>query len=225
MAFINRKRGMSIIEMAVILAIASILIAIGGLNYFKFVRQAKSKEAKHSLSHLYLQEKTFFNHWDTYHENLFALGAMPNGELVYDVGFKVAASDISVTDGLLKNYPTQHDAKKRLKVEKCTTYKHACESTGCLKEIKTLASASTLTNQQLKDFFGDPDNTGCSVKGDYVSNDISYTSVSDPDFDKDKLKADADGFIAVAIGQITPGNKDIWSIDQDKTVKHVQSGL
>ena len=220
MSFIKRKRGFSIIEVAVILAIASILISIGGLNYFKFVRQAKSKEAKHALSHLYLQEKTFYNHWHTYHENLFALGAMPNGgDLAYDVGFKVSASDISITDGLLDKYPNQHQAKDRLKVAKCATYKHVCESTGCLKEMKTLTTP-VLSNAILKEFFGDPDNTGCSVKGDYVSVFNGITGLPTTD-----LKADANEFKAIAIGQITSGTKDIWSIDQNKAVKHEQSGL
>ena len=204
--------------MAVILAIASILLAIGGLNYFKFVRQAKSKEAKHALSHLYLQEKTFFNHWDTYHENLFALGAMPSGgELAYDVGFKVSATDMSKTDGQLKNYPNQDSikAKDRLDVPACATYKKVCLETtaGCLKSMQTVTPA--LSDANLEKYFGDPDNTGCVVEGDYVS--VYAGSIT--------AKADTSTFKALAIGQITPATKDIWSIDQDKAVKHEQNGL
>ena len=221
MAFIKRKRGMSIIEMAVVLAIASILIGIGGLNYFAYIRQAKTKEAKHALSHLYLQEKTFFNHWNTYHENLFALGAIPSGgDLVYDVGFKVTATDMSITDGYLDKYPTKHDARKRLQVEKCATYKHVCESTGCLKEMKTLSPP--ITDSVLKEFFGDPDNIGCNVKGDYVSADGSYTGSG---IVTTELNATDTTFKAVAIGQIIPTTKDIWTIDQDKKIEHEQSGL
>ena len=83
----KQKKGFSIIEVLVALAIMGIVAGISVPNYTKMQRSSKKAEAQSSLGQVYIAEKAFFLQWRYYTVDLVRIGAIPEGPLTYNVGF------------------------------------------------------------------------------------------------------------------------------------------
>ena len=84
----KQKKGFSIVEVLVALCIMGVVAGISVPNYTKMKRSSKKAEAQSSLGQIYISEKAFFLQWRTYTTDLKLIGAVPEGPLTYNVGFK-----------------------------------------------------------------------------------------------------------------------------------------
>ena len=136
--FLKRTRvgGFTFIEMMTALGIAGVL-GVTGVNSFRKQRhQARTVQAQYNLSNIYSAEKNFYTQWQTYHENLYIIGAIPEGEIWYDSGFTAPPAK---TDGNLPNYPWQ----SKLTIAECNTYDQICDDPAtCTNAIKESRPAS-----------------------------------------------------------------------------------
>ena len=110
------SKGFNFIEMMTALGIAGILGVTGLNSYRKQRHQARTVQAQYSLSNIYAAEKSFYTQWKTYHENLYIIGAVPEGELWYDAGF-------TDTPAKFAHYPWQ----SKLTIVECNTYNEICK--------------------------------------------------------------------------------------------------
>ena len=94
---LKNSNGFSLVEMMIVVAIISLLAAIGIPQYSKFKRKAHETEAKVSLGALYISEKSFHSQYSFYHTSLQALGFGLEGRHYYNVGFGTATS-VTATD-------------------------------------------------------------------------------------------------------------------------------
>ena len=203
-----KKEGFNFIELLTTVGIAGVLSVVGIKSYQSQTNKARSAEAKHSLSYVYTAEVSFKDSWDTYHENLLAIGAIPSGSYHYDVGFSYTAS-LSDSDGSLgRNYPETD----LLTVRECTNFKNICDG-DCI-------SSTVSAVPGLKSYF-----LGYSTNCE-VASPLYFEGQSKAGTDaKNKMaggKASGSAFKALATGRLR--SDDIWSIDQSKTVIHEVDG-
>jgi type IV pilus assembly protein PilA len=84
---LRSQRGFSLIELMIVVAIIGILATIAVPNFNRFQAKAKQSEAKGNLSGIYSANKAFYAEWNSYRGNLPDIGFVPEGRLVYHVGF------------------------------------------------------------------------------------------------------------------------------------------
>lgn len=83
----NRK-GFSLVELMIVVAIIGMLAAVGIPQYAKFQAKARQSEAKSNLSGLFNSMKSFQSEWNTYTNNLVNAGFGVEGKnLRYLTGF------------------------------------------------------------------------------------------------------------------------------------------
>lgn len=71
------KKGFTLVELMIVVAIIGILAAIAIPNFIKFQARAKQSEAKTNLKGLFQAEKSYFAEHDTYSEDFKAIGFIP----------------------------------------------------------------------------------------------------------------------------------------------------
>jgi type IV pilus assembly protein PilA len=101
-SFVKNKRGFSLVELMVVVAIIGILASIAIPSINKYMAKARQSEAKTNLSSLYTGEKAFYAEYNTYDSRFAAVGFTPEGQLRYNVGF----SGVGVQAGVANGYNT-----------------------------------------------------------------------------------------------------------------------
>lgn len=87
----KNKKGFSLVELMVVVAIIGILAVIGIPQYQKFMAKARQSEAKTHLNAIFQAEASFFTEYNTYTGNLSVLGVGAVGRaLRYNAGFITA---------------------------------------------------------------------------------------------------------------------------------------
>jgi type IV pilus assembly protein PilA len=81
------KKGFSLVEVMIVVAIIGILSAIAVPNFQRYQRKARQKEALANLQAVYSGEKNYLAEYNSYAANLLAIGWAPDGNLRYNVGF------------------------------------------------------------------------------------------------------------------------------------------
>ena len=188
------------------LGIAGILGVTGLNSYRKQRHQARAAQAQYSLSNIYSAEKNFYTQWQTYHENLYIIGAIPEGELWYDAGF----TDLnpSQTDGNLPHYPWQD----RLTSSECNTFQQICRYECAFKMSKDGYYNPTLYGKGGPYYGKNYQGVVCNVIGGLLikgSGDTGYG-------------ADATSFKALATAKLN--TEDKWTINQSQEVRHIVDG-
>lgn len=91
---LKNQKGFSLVELMVVVAIIGILAVIGIPQYQKFMSKARQAEAKTHLNAIFQGEASYFTEYNSYTNNLRAIGAAAVGQaLRYNAGFvQVAAA-------------------------------------------------------------------------------------------------------------------------------------
>jgi prepilin-type N-terminal cleavage/methylation domain-containing protein len=82
---IRRRRGFTIIELAIVLAIVAILATMAVYTYNKVANKARFTQAKTALKHLDKMETLYFTNHDRYTDNVVLLDFDPVKYDYYDI--------------------------------------------------------------------------------------------------------------------------------------------
>jgi prepilin-type N-terminal cleavage/methylation domain-containing protein len=85
---LTNKRGFSLVELMVVVAIIGVLASIGTTSYKRMIGKARESEAKMSLGALYTAEKGFHAQYGFYSTIFQWIGFGPTGSVRYNVGFQ-----------------------------------------------------------------------------------------------------------------------------------------
>ena len=80
------SRGITLIEVMVIVAIVGILSGISFQQWGRYVRKSKTAEAKTNLLTVYAAQERYKYTCNTYYPDLKVIGAIPEGLVIYNVG-------------------------------------------------------------------------------------------------------------------------------------------
>ena len=86
MMYLRQKRGFSLMELVVTVAIIIILSSTAYVSWKKYVRKAIRSEAKVSLSMISSSQNQYRATCNTYYPNLRTIGALPKGKLYFNAG-------------------------------------------------------------------------------------------------------------------------------------------
>ena len=209
------KKGFSLVELLTTVSVVGTLSVVGIRSQQAQVHKARSVEAKHSLSYVYNAEKGFYETWNTYHENLVAVGATPSGIYYYDVGFgkDIVKTDIKTNEGNL----AQNPLAKSLDFVECTNFDSICKGTATGSCAAAIRSGVTAYSTY---FSG----VNCEIKGGLKSRETDKTksTLTGSTEGVDKLGATGDKFLVMATAKLK--NDDVWTINNEQKIKHVVDG-
>lgn len=80
------KKGVTLNEVLVVVAIASILASIAYPQYSRYIRQGRQLEAKANLGVVYQKQLTYLSSELKFSESLKEIGAVPIGPIRYNIG-------------------------------------------------------------------------------------------------------------------------------------------
>ena len=191
----KHPQGFSFVEIVSALAIAGVVSVTGLNSYRKQRHQARAAQAQYSLSNIYTAEKNFEKQWGTFHENLYIIGAIPEGELWYDAGF--TQDTLSNSDGNLGDFPW----KTQLTIKECNNFYEICKG-DCASKISSKSPGA----------YGGAGGFTCSITGGLYVKDLSGSAYA----------ADASTFTAIARSELSAN--DEWTINQNQEVQHITDG-
>jgi type IV pilus assembly protein PilA len=97
---LKNKKGFSLVELMIVVAIIGILAAIAIPNYQKFQERSRQSEAKGNLSGIFTAEQSFYAQYTSYYGGFDVIGFAPSGVVGYNVGFTgMGALPANVTAG------------------------------------------------------------------------------------------------------------------------------
>lgn len=194
------QNGFSLLEVVISASLLAVLTTLSVPPYKKYLRRSKTAEAKVSLSQVYQAEKAFFIQWRFYTHNLALIGASPEGELLYNVGFATDKTE---------DVPNYYQGPKPNEDPNVSNFYALCGA-----DID-------------KEHEGKPPRIGCGFVGKKQPPDIpsdSTTKVSNKTPKEFIAAAIADLKNKEPKNINSTDGKDIWTIDQYRRVKHIQDG-
>ena len=203
----SQSKGYSLIELLVAMSILGILTGIAVPSYNRYKRSSKTVEAKVSLSQIYMAEKHFFIQWRFYTHDLLTAGVSPEGELLYNAGFPSgAAYPAASTDE-----PHYQGADIEYSDNAVKSYFGLCGQTISAGRLTTCGflnddNSSGFTPPNIPSSAGTSPTTSAAVAK------TKFTAFAIADL-KNKKPTDT-----------SKTNKDIWSINQYRKVRHNQDG-
>lgn len=151
--YINRfsfsTRGFSMTELMTAATVMTVLATVGVSSYKTQKSKAAASEAKQSLSTIYSAEKQFYETWNTYHENLVLIGAVPIGNVNYDAGFN--SNTIDLVDGIPQSSAAD---KNYVQSTECSNWEQICDGSCAGKTThldKAYFNCNVGSNENVKD--------------------------------------------------------------------------
>ncbi len=190
------QKGFSLLEIVVSASLLAVLTTLSVPPYKKYLRRSKTTEAKVSLSQVYQAEKAFFMQWRFYTQDLSLIGASPEGELLYNVGFAVDNGG---------SLPTYYQGPPPLTDAKVKSFYGICgadideDRKGC----------GFVGQKQPPDIPKDP--IGKKEVNKVSNTEFTAAAIADLKNKKPKNINSTD-------------KKDIWTIDQYRRVTHAKDG-
>ena len=86
------KRGFSLVELMIVVAIIGVLTAIAIPNFQQFQARSRQTEAKSALTSIYTANKAFHAKWESYATLFEPIGYRPGGDFRYVAGWDSAVS-------------------------------------------------------------------------------------------------------------------------------------
>jgi type IV pilus assembly protein PilA len=80
---LNNKKGFTLIELMIVVAIIGILAAIAIPNFMNYQCKAKQSEAKSSLGSIRVAQEAYFAEYDKYSTDLTGIGFAVKGDAKY----------------------------------------------------------------------------------------------------------------------------------------------
>lgn len=189
------SQGFSLSELLTVTAVVGVLSTVGISSYRTQQSKAQTAEAKYSLASLFSFEQEFKETWDTYHENLVIVGAIPIGPQNYDVGF---VDD--TLDSMAPDIPDDYAQEAT-----CNNWGQMCDGT-CATNVENNAGNPSPEAYLKSDYFS------CTMNSPKLVKDSTTSG----------YEASSTAFKAMARGEID--SEDLWSIDQDQTVTRELNG-
>ena len=179
---IGSKKGFSLVELMIVVAIIGILSAVAIPNFARFQRKARQSEVKGNLAAYFIAEQSFAAEFSTFAGNFAAIGFKPNGTLNYHLSVTESTTATSVVQGA----PGW--------VSGCVDTSNACGAFG---------------------------GNGAAWK------EMAAGSASAPGVGTTAAPAAATStaLLAEAGAWIGGAAEDTWSIDQNKNITNIQSGV
>ena len=212
----QNQKGFSLMEVLIVSILVGVIGGISVPYYQKYSRSVKTAEAKASLGQVYMVERAFFFQWKFYTHDLLTAGIAPEGELLYNVGFKSKGTD-PTPDSYMG--PTLYPEKYHDFYTLCGEQFGQNKTEG--DDIKGKVKSCAFKNK----------------KGGFKPPNIPEKSGKDGEEEDNAVRVDPDTkeilFQAVAIADLKnkvtknperTTEKDIWLINQYKEIKRVQNG-
>lgn len=195
---VNRtKKGFTLVELLIVVAIIGILSTVGIPAFRKMMQKAKQSEARVNLGNLYTVESAFFSEYGAYGHNLSVMGYEISG----DAGSLTYAIGFTAAPACTgqANLPAVGDAYGQAINASLpsyfATYVAATDSIHGRRTYTNCEVASTV---------------GASPYGTFTAG--AYGTV--------RQGVDKNG-----TGAGGPGNIDVWTVNQARTIANVQSGV
>jgi type IV pilus assembly protein PilA len=117
MFILHQKKGFTLIELMIVVAIIGILVTIAIPNFLKFQAKSKQAEVKSNLGGLYTGLQTFRFEFGSYTTDLQLLGWAPAWRPRYNYGFQTDNPDPSGTLVVLAGVTSNRNSTDQLPVD------------------------------------------------------------------------------------------------------------
>jgi type IV pilus assembly protein PilA len=94
---LKNKKGFTLIELMIVVAIIGILAAIAIPNFMNYQCKAKQAEAKTLLGNVRLAQEAYYAEHDTYSSSLASIGFAAKGDTIYSITTTPANSGTTFT--------------------------------------------------------------------------------------------------------------------------------
>lgn len=204
---VSKNYGFSLVELMIVVAIIGLLAAIGIPQYQKYQAKSRQSESKAALSRMSIAQQSFHSEWSYYTYDMKNVGFnMSGGRLRYIVGFGVP-----VTPPNNCAFGTDYFGPPEL-----TTSANTWSNGASVNESGEAGWQSGVVFNNITT--ADPNNAAHVVIAQAACTRDSYTAVAVGDVTNNPSTIDLE---AAAI----PANADIWTIDNNKTIKLINQGF
>ena len=217
--YLNQK-GVSLVEVMITVVIAGLLITIAIPQYQKFKRKGRQSEAKFLLSKLYTVETLFIDEWMYGTPNFFQMGFHPEGDIFYNVGWPETnnTKGSTINETSVSSLPTNYKGPY-VHENMINNNKRSGANAFGLKKLTNIRGVC-VNASSLCEFTGNVQSNQFNISSSLGGTDIQIDNTNAPG------KAGTVTFTIGARAHFTGNNNsDEWTINHNKVLKNVKSGI